>query len=161
MNPDVIRLSETMSYVIVAILFCTLWCAANVSERNAIERRSDRLSVRQSVRIDQRTDSIPSVDQETLETILSLIGNQLGVPFQYLRPSDSFDGELNLKDRFWCLIADDDSRETVADIFDEQYNVRPSGNWADLRDVVIETAPIVQKTTDNNAMDPSRISRRF
>ena len=106
-----------MSYVIVAILFGTLWYAANASERNAMQRRSKRLSVRQPARIGEWTDSIPSVDQGALEKILPLIGTQLGIPCQYLRPSDSFDGELNLKDRFWCLIADDDSRETVADIF--------------------------------------------
>ena len=141
---DVIRLDEFMSYVIVAILFCIFLYAANASERNAIERRSNRLSNRQSVGLDEWRDSIPSVDQKTLQTIIPLIGAQLRISPQYLRPTDSFDVELNLKDRFWCLIADDDSRETIADIFDEQYNKRPSAEWADLRDVVVETAPIVR-----------------
>jgi len=134
-----------MIYTIAAILICVLWCAANLSERNAMERRSDRLSTRNPVSVDEWTGSIPSVDIETIQTILPLLGTQLQIPPQYLHPSDSFDAELNLKDRFWCLVINDDSRETVADLFDEEYNARPTAEWGDLRDVVLETASIIQR----------------
>lgn len=42
-------------------------------------------------------------------------------------------------------IADDDSREAIAGEFEEEYNVRPSCEWANLRDVVLETSAYVEK----------------
>lgn len=88
---------------------------------------------------------MPSIDRQTIETILPIIGSGLKIPYQYLHPADSFDSDLNIKDRFWCLVADDCSREAIADEFDERYKVRPSGEWADLRDVILETSAVVEK----------------
>ena len=133
-----------MSYLVVAILFCCLMYASSVSERNAMDRRKRRFTSRQPTSGDEWIQSIPSIDLPTFEILLPMIGNGLDIPHEYLLPTDSFDGELNLKDRFWCLIADDDSRETIADEFDDRYNVRPSSNWADLRDAVLETSSIVK-----------------
>jgi hypothetical protein len=96
--------------------------------------------------LDEWVESVPSVDLSVVEILLPLIGAGLEIPHQYLRPDDSFDVELNLKDRFWCLIADDDSRESIADIFDDRYNERPSGAWGNLRDVVVKTCSIVRGT---------------
>lgn len=81
---------------------------------------------------------------DTLAEVLPLIGAGLEVPHHYLNPTDAFDDELTLKDRFWCLVTDDDSRESIADVFESRYNHRPSGDWTDLRDVVLETCLIVQ-----------------
>ncbi len=135
-----------MSYIIVAVLACLLFFAGNVSERNAIGRRAKRLADRQPISAEEWTQSISSVDRKTIEILLPLIGTGLNIPHQYLQPSDSFDAELNLKDRFWCLIADDDSQESIADVFEDRYNERPSGEWANLREVVLETSSIAQRT---------------
>jgi hypothetical protein len=127
------------------IAFSILWfIAASKSERAAIKRRCGRLTSRQPLTIDEWQRSIPSVKIDTLAKMLPLIGAGLDVPYHYLYPTDAFDDELSLKDRFWCLIADDDSRESIADAFDSRYNQRPSGEWTDLRDVVLETCSIVQ-----------------
>ena len=134
-----------MSYLIVGIMFCLLVYAGFVSERNAVDRRKYRFTSRQPTSTDEWAQSIPSIDRDTIENLLPIIGTGLKIPHEYLRPTDSFDVELNLKDRFWCLIVDDDSRDTIGDEFDMRYNERPSCEWADLRDVVLETSPIHKK----------------
>lgn len=127
------------------IAFTILWfVATSRSELAAIKRRCNRLASRRPATIDEWQRAIPSVNFDTLAKTLPLIGSGLHVPHHYLYPTDTFDDDLTLKDRFWCLIADDDSRESIADAFDFRYNQRPSGEWADLRDVVLETCSIIQ-----------------
>ena len=138
----VIGLDKIMSYIIVAILSCLLVYASIESERHATDRRVARLVTRQPVLIDEWTQSVPSIDRKTIETILPMIGTGLRIPHQYLWPTDSFHVELNLKDRFWCLIVDDDSQESIADVFDDRFNRRPSSEWENLRDVIVEVASI-------------------
>ena len=89
---------------------------------------------------------MPSIPRSTFETLLPMIGAGLKIPHEYLRPSDSFDEHLNLKDRFWCLVIDDDSRHTIADEFDTQYNMELSCRWTDLRDVVLEASSALNTT---------------
>lgn len=111
-------------------------------ERNAQQRRRFRLALRPQTTIDDWQRSIPSVSFVSLAEVLPLIALGLDVPQHFLRPDDSFDRELSLKDRFWCFVLDDDSRESIADEFDMRYGIRPSGEWADLRDVVLETCAL-------------------
>ncbi len=56
------------------------------------------------------------------------------------------DVDLTLNDRTWCMIAGDDSRESIADDFETRYNQSASGEWTDLRKVLIETFPMVQNS---------------
>jgi len=73
-----------------------------------------------------------------------MIGAGLTVSSEYLLPTDSFDHELNIKDRFACLVTEDDSKESIADVFEEKYNKRPSCEWSNLREVVQDALSLFQ-----------------
>lgn len=130
------------------IAFVVLWIfAAWRSERAALRRRCKRLVSRRPLTIDDWQREMPSVRFDTLAETLTVIGTALEVPYQSLYPTDAFDDELKLADRFLCLFIDDDiSRELIADAFETRYSRRPSGHWNDLRDVVLETCSIVENS---------------
>lgn len=118
-----------------------IWLMAR-AERNAIARRSIRLRDRSAFTIDDWRRTLPTVSFDMLEQVLPIIGRAIGVPHHYLRPDDSFADELSLKDRFWCLMVDDDTTEHICDYVDAWCGQRPSGNWTTLSDVVLEVWPL-------------------
>ena len=113
------------------------------SEYNARQRRSARICGRMPFTVDDWRQAMPSVPPETLEQVVQVISGAVGVPHGYLRPDDSFTDELSLKDRFWCLVIDDETSEDICDRFDERYGFRPDGRWVNLRDVVVEVWPLI------------------
>ena len=125
------------------------------SDREAAKRRAERLSQRAPVPIDEWECALPTVPIASLERSLGFIANVFDVPSQHLHPQDSFHDELTLIDGFFCMVIDDDTTEEICDIFDERFGVRPSGNWTDLREAILEVWPL----TVTDAQEEDRTSK--
>jgi hypothetical protein len=136
---------EAMIYLYVGMM--SLFVAGGIylsmrSDREAAKRRAERLCQREAATIDEWQSSLPMVPTATLERSLGFIANVFGVPSQNHRPQDSFHNELTLIDGFFCMVIDDDTTEEICDIFEERFGVRPSGNWDELREAVLEVWPL-------------------
>ncbi len=129
-----------MKYLILFILFCAFCYTGSKSERAAIRRRTARLGSRDPVDFSCWTDAIPNADPDAIKRILAIIGAELSVAPEFLRPHDGFGKELTIKDKFWSFVSDDDFGESIADQFISQYDYEPTTfPWVDLRQVVMET----------------------
>lgn len=119
-----------------------------MSRRGAVKRRKKRLSERSPFGVEDWCAAMPDISRKTIEALLPLISDAVKIKAESLQPTDQFDVELNLKDRFFVLHFDD-SRKEIGRHFTAKYNrcLRgpTNGTWKSLQDVFIEAGPIIEK----------------